>query len=76
MPTNQDPASTIEGQTPFVSPGNYSPVNVTVKDTLGTIFLGVLAGILLIGWMRAETRYRTLITRLEESDGSRSLDTR
>ena len=76
MMTNQDHTSTTEGQTPFVSPGNYSPVNVTVKDTLGTIFLGILAGILLVGWMRAEARYQTLITRLEETDGSRSLNTR
>ena len=49
MTTNQDLTSTTEGQMPVVSPGNYSPVTVTVKDTLGTIFLGVRAGILLGG---------------------------
>ena len=76
MTTNQDLVSTTEGQTPFVSPGNYSPVTVTVKDTLGTIFLGVLAGISLVGWMRAEARYQTLITRLEELNGSHSLNAR
>jgi hypothetical protein len=74
--TNQDLTSTTEDQTPLVSPGNYSPVTVTVKDTLGTIFLGILAGILLVGWMRAEARYQTLITRLEETNGSHSLNAR
>ena len=74
MTTNQALTSTTEGQTPLVSPGNYSPVTVTVKDTLGTIFLGVLAGILLVGWMRAEARYQTLITQLEETNGSHSLN--
>lgn len=62
----------IESQTPSVSPGNYSPVTVTVKDSLGTIFLGILAGILLIGLMRSEERYRTLLTQLEVKNGSRS----
>ena len=42
--------------TPAVSPGNYSPVTVYMKDTLGTLFLGVLTIILWIGWMRAEMR--------------------
>jgi hypothetical protein len=74
MTPNQDLTSTTEGQTPLVSPGNYSPVTVTVKDTLGTIFLGILAGILLVGWMRAEARYQTLITQLEETNGSHSLN--
>jgi len=62
----------IESQTPSVSPGNYSPVTVTVKDSLGTIFLGVLAGILLVGLMRSEERYRTLLTHLEDKNGNRS----
>jgi hypothetical protein len=53
--------SLIEGQTPTVSPGNYSPVTINVKDTVGTVLLGILAVILLVGWMRAEGRYRNLL---------------
>ena len=60
-----------ETQTPSVSPGNYSPVTVTVKDSLGTIFLGILAGILLIGLVRSEERYRTLLTQMEAKNVSR-----
>jgi hypothetical protein len=63
-------------KTPQVSPGNYSPVTVYMEDSLGAIFLGVLAGLLLIGWIRSETRYRKLITRLEMTDGNRSSNTR
>lgn len=49
--------SMIEDQnTPAVNPGNYSPVTVYMKDSLGTLFLGILTIILLIGWMRAEMR--------------------
>ena len=76
MTTNQDLTSTTQDQTPLVSPGNYSPVTVTVKDTLGTVFLGILTGILLVGWMRTEARYQSLIARLEETNGSHSLNAR
>lgn len=76
MSTNENNLQPIEDQTPSVSPGNYSPVTVIMTDSLGAIFLGILAGILLIGWMRAEARYRALINQLEVSDGSRSLNTR
>ena len=76
MLTNEEPLADPEDRTPSVSPGNYSPVTVYMHDTLGAIFLGALSGILLIGWMRAESRYRTLITRLEMANGNRSLDTR
>lgn len=55
----------IEDKTSDVSPGNYSPVTVDMKDTLGAIFLGVLSFILLVGWMRAEARIRVLIKQLE-----------
>jgi len=63
MQTNEDQISVQENKSPTVSPGNYSPVTVYMKDLLGTIFLGILTVILLIGWMRAEARYRTVITR-------------
>jgi hypothetical protein len=32
-----------------------------MKDSLGAIFLGILSVILLIGWRRAEGRYRILM---------------
>lgn len=55
--------TTADMQTPAVSPGNYSPVTITVNDSVGAIFLGLLALIMLIGWRRAEARYRTLLTQ-------------
>ena len=36
-----------------------------MNDTMGALFLGILAWILLIGWMRAEARNRVLIKQLE-----------
>ena len=47
------------------TPGDYSPVRVTMTDSLGTIFLGVLALILLAGLLRSEARYRALVARSE-----------
>jgi hypothetical protein len=67
MSTNEDQLPTQEAQTPSVSPGNYSPVTVHVHDTLGALFLGIFAGILLISWVRAEARNRALITQLERT---------
>jgi hypothetical protein len=69
MSINEDHASITENTTPSVSPGNYSPVTVTMEDTVGTMFLGILASILLIGWMRAEARYRELRTKYETLNG-------
>ena len=51
-------------KTPFVSPGNYSPVTVYMEDSLGAIFLGILAVIFLISWRRAEARNRRLMDQL------------
>jgi hypothetical protein len=58
--------STNEGQHPILGeganlavPGNYQPVHF--EDTAGVIILGILAGILLVGWMRSEARYRKLL---------------
>ena len=61
MSANENIVST-ENQTPLVSPGNYSPVTVYTKDTVGAVFLGIFAGIFLIGWLCAEARYRKLLT--------------
>ena len=55
----------VKGQTPTVCPGNYSPVTVTMSDSIGAVFLGILAVILLIGWRRAESRYRKLVEQKE-----------
>jgi hypothetical protein len=60
---------TMAEKTPTVSPGTYSPVTVTVTDSIGAMFLGVLAVIFLIGWSQAETRYHKLITHLELTNG-------
>jgi hypothetical protein len=65
MSTNQDEGPALETATPQVSPGNYSPVDVTNRDTVGAFMLGLLAVILLIGWMRTEERYRALLARRE-----------
>ena len=54
---------TPEEKTPQVSPGTYSPVSVNLEDTVGAVFLGILSLILLIGWVRAEARYRALLLR-------------
>ena len=45
-------------KTPQVSPGTYSPVIVQNYDSLGALFLGIFALILLVGWMRSEERNR------------------
>jgi hypothetical protein len=61
--------SVLEGQTPTVSPGNYSPVTIHIKDTVGAVLLGILSMLLLIGWMRSEGWYRTLIARQRMEPG-------
>ena len=76
MLRSEDLIPTLEEKTPSVRPGTYSPVTVYMKETLGAVFLGVLAGILLIGWMRSEARYRGLITQWEITDGNHSPGTR
>ncbi len=57
--------ASLREKTPSVSPGNYSPVTVYMEDLLGAVFLGILAVILLIGWRRAEIRYRVLVKQME-----------
>lgn len=56
-----------ETQTPEVKPGTYSPVTVHFQDTWGTIFLGILSIILLVGWIRAEKRNRSGMTQKSEA---------
>ena len=70
MQTNEDQNSSQQNNTPFVSPGNYSPVTVFMEDTVGTVFIGIFALLFLIGWIRSEGRYRNLITYQETPHGS------
>ena len=46
--------------------GNYQPIHL--EDTVGAVFLGIFAVMSLIGWMRAEARYRALITQAGTSE--------
>ena len=61
MSTNQGNHPMLERATPPVSPGNYSPVTVYMEDSLGAIFLGLLAIFLFISWRRAEARLQALL---------------
>ena len=72
MSANENPLPTLENKTPLCNPCHSSSVTVTVKDSLGAIFLGILSVILLVGWMRAEARNRVLIPELERSVSDRS----
>lgn len=47
--------------TPKVQPGHFNPVNVHIDNSLGALLLGILAFILLVGWMKAEARNRQLM---------------
>ena len=64
MSKDEENVPTSEDKTPLVSPGNYSPVTVYMEDTLGTVFLGILTLIMLIGWRRAELHNRRLMDQL------------
>ena len=65
MLRNHNHTSTVDDVTPAIRPGNYSPVNVDIQETMGALFLGILACITLIGWMRAEARIRALMKQLQ-----------
>ncbi len=65
----------VSAQTPTVSPGNYSTVTVTMRDTIGVLYLGILAWILLVSWMRSEKRYLELKSQMEAENGNRSIQT-
>jgi hypothetical protein len=59
-------------QTPTACPGVYNPVTVTMTDSIGAIFLGILAVLMLIGWRRAEGRYQKLVTQKDQIAESHS----
>lgn len=46
---------------PEVLRGHFNPVNIKIDNALGTLLLGILAIILLIGWMKAEARNRQIV---------------
>ncbi len=48
--------------------GNYSPVHVINNDTVGTLFLGMLALFLLVVFVRAQKRNLELEQVLVRSD--------
>jgi hypothetical protein len=76
MSTDEEHVRATDERTPQAGPCNYSPVTVYMEDALGTIFLGILSILLLIGWRCTETRYRKLMAQLEMTDGNRSSNTR
>ena len=43
---------------------NYSPVTVTVSESVGILVLGVLAVMLLISLLRSQSRHRKLLAQL------------
>lgn len=55
--------STIEEKSQCNPPAVNNPWTVHLEDTVGAVFLGILAGIALIGWMRSEARYHELIVK-------------
>ncbi len=63
MSTIEEQTPILDGKAPIDISGNYQPIHL--EDTVGAIFLGILALISLVGWVRAEGRYRILIAREE-----------
>jgi hypothetical protein len=57
MSTDEDRNQIIEEKM-VVPLGTFSPVTVDMKETVGTVFLGIIALVLLIAWLQAEARQR------------------
>jgi len=68
MSINEEQISPLQGRVPVDISGNYQPIHL--EDTLGVIFLGLLSILLLIGWRRAETRYRKLMEQKQIAGGN------
>ncbi|MCL4869789.1 MAG: hypothetical protein KJ063_12550 [Anaerolineae bacterium] len=64
MSTGEDQNHGVKTATPNVKPGVYSPINVHVNETIGSVFLGIVALVLLIALLRAEVRNRRLQSQL------------
>lgn len=73
MPENEV-QTTIPSQQ---NPGNESWQLQTLymSDTVGAIFLGILSVVLLIGWRRTESKYRSLLLKQDITNGNRSPNT-
>ena len=52
-----------KGETPLTI-DHYNPVDVAMRETVGTSFLGLLALILLIALLRSQARNRELLQKL------------
>ncbi len=70
MSTGENENHAFEEKTPGPQPGVYSPVNVHANETIGSVFLGILALVLLIAFLRAEARNRRLQSQLAGELGS------
>lgn len=64
MLINKDQPSAENDKTRQTNSGFYN--HVYLQDTLGIIVLSVLTCALLLGWLRAEARYRTLAAQLPQ----------
>jgi len=71
MQTNEVQYPEEQNRTPSVSPGNYSPVTVYMEDTIGAVFLGIIAFLFLIGWLCSEARLHKLTFRQWMTDRNR-----
>jgi hypothetical protein len=58
MSTDEDRNQTIKEKRAAPQPGTFSPVTVHMKETVGTVFLGIIALVLLIAWLQAEAHQR------------------
>lgn len=68
MPGSEGQTLVLGDRAVLSVPGNYQPVHF--EDTIGVIMMGILTGIMLIGWMRSEARYRKLLTQKERTNGN------
>ena len=62
MSTRDEQIPGIEERAPATDvSGNYQPIHL--EDTVGAILLGIVAVIALIGWVRAEARWRASLSQ-------------
>lgn len=64
---NQEVRSGAQGLELATKGGAYSPVTVINNDTVGTVFLGLVALVLFIAFFRAQAQTRVLERRLSKS---------
>ncbi len=69
MPENRGITPALEEDPGCDRSRSGNSVTVTLEDTLGALFLGILSTIALIGWMRAEARCRALSSELAKAHG-------